>query len=264
MKVAVNVLALLVCTAVLYVGQLHWNEKVSGQTDRSEKLAPVEESDTKGAAGIHSYTKNLPSDAAQKIEKAYESQKPLQLVIAGSDSLGTGDTSWPMLFKENLEKVYGDNVFDITIKNYGNMTTKDMVVEEVGGQWKELNPDMVLLQPPMIHDNGVVGIEHTMDNLEVLVKEIKGSGKGVILMIQPPHPLYQATYYPRDIEALQNFAKEKNIFYLDHWKKWPDFQSDELLQYLEEDSSAPNEKGHQLWADFLTSIFTGTDIKSSN
>lgn len=253
MKIAVNVLAVLICAAVLFFGQLHWNEKVAGST--SEKLATGEESGKKGTDTIRLYAQNLPSAVVQKIEKAYESQQPLRFIIVSSGSLGTGDASWPILFKEKLEEIYGEDVFTITVKQYENMTTKDMVTEGVGGELKALKPDILLFQPPMIADNGVVGIKNTLDNLEILVNDIKGSDQDVSLMIQPPQPLYQTIFYPKDIEALQNFAKERSIFYLDHWKEWPDSQSDELLQYVEEDRIAPNEKGNQLWASFLTNIF---------
>lgn len=67
------------------------------------------------------------------------------------------------------------------------------------------------------------------------------------------HPIYGATYYPRDVEKLKKYAEEKEIPYLDHWKAWP---SEELLKnYLVDTQDTPNKKGHTLWARYLEDYF---------
>ena len=50
--------------------------------------------------------------------------------------------------------------------------------------------------------------------------------------IQPPHPLYQATYYPVQVEALAQYAEDNDIPYLNHWEAWPDQDSKEIKDYL--------------------------------
>ena len=76
-----------------------------------------------------------------------------------------------------------------------------------------------------------------------------------VVLIQPPHPLYQATYYPVQVEALEQYAEDNGIPYLNHWEAWPDQDSEEIKDYLSEDASEPSAKGHQVWAEYLIDYF---------
>ena len=73
--------------------------------------------------------------------------------------------------------------------------------------------------------------------------------------LQPANPLFQAKYYPLQVEALKNYADRNNITYLNHWDAWPDTQSEEIKKFLIGEPSTPNETGHKLWADFLVDYF---------
>ena len=53
---------------------------------------------------------------------------------------------------------------------------------------------------------------------------------------------------------MRQFAGEEQLDYIDHWPIWP-ATDEELVDYLAENKSAPNEAGHQLWFEFLEGNF---------
>lgn len=256
MKMTVNAVAIVVCGIILLFGYQHWKEKLAAHANiAAEKLVSEEKVSAKEQEDISHYTKNLPPALAEKIQKASKTEKTLHLVIAGSKATGTDASSWPMMFKKKLDETYGSNVFTVTVKQYPEMNTTNWVSKKLGTQLANLHPDIILFQPPMIEDNGLIGLQNTLTNLGTILKEMKGTNPDTTLILQPPNPLYQAAVYPGEITELQKFAKNHHILYLDHWKAWPASQSPELLQYMEKDRITPNEKGQQLWATFLSNYF---------
>lgn len=67
--------------------------------------------------------------------------------------------------------------------------------------------------------------------------------------------VYEAGFYSVLVGALEKFAKDNEIPYLNHWTTWPDTSSPEIQEYLTTDPSAPNEKGHEVWAEYLANYF---------
>ena len=119
----------------------------------------------------------------------------------------------------------------------------------------EEQPDLVLFEPFTLKDNGVVAIDDSLENTSAVIAKIKESLPDTSDPAPPPHPLYHATYYPKQVEALQQFAEDNDIPYLNHWEAWPDQNSEEIKEYISEDSSQPSVKGHQVWADYLIDYF---------
>jgi hypothetical protein len=60
-----------------------------------------------------------------------------------------------------------------------------------------------------------------------------------------------------EVEQLKTLAENEGYTFIDHWKNWPDYQSEEIKDYILYDSGsiAPNEKGHEVWAEYIIDIF---------
>jgi hypothetical protein len=256
LKVAINVVACMICGAVLYMGHQHWEEKIDAHAENiagDEALA--EQAKDKPEKDIRIYTKGLPPFLEGRINKAYDTKQPIDFVIVESGSKAAKGPSWAERLKDNLEKAYGKEIFNTNVQSYKEMTTIDMVGQNLTGKLSSLQPDMVLFETPMIQDNGIVGIQNTFHHLNAILDEIKKSNPRIVLMLMPPNPLYQEEVYPREVAELRKFAQTKGVYYIDHWESWPASNSPELLNYLEKDRRFPNEKGHELWAQTVTRTF---------
>ena len=136
-----------------------------------------------------------------------------------------------------------------------DLTSIAYINEEKITEVMEEQPDLILFEPFTLKDNGKVGIDDSLENTSAVIASVKESLPQTEVILQPPHPLYNANFYPKQVEELQQFAEDNGITYLNHWEAWPDKNSEEIKEYISEDSSQPSSKGHQLWADYLTDYF---------
>ncbi|MCR8850529.1 SGNH/GDSL hydrolase family protein [Rossellomorea sp. SC111] len=131
-------------------------------------------------------------------------------------------------------------------------------IEFVNGEQSEevltSDPDLVLLEPFSLSDNSnFVGSKNNHESIQIFNRRLKEQNEEAFLILQPTHPIAGATYFPKQVEELQAFADEQNIPYLDHWTAWPD--DDTLADYVTESQETPNEKGHEVWAEYLLDYF---------
>lgn len=243
------------CVLFVIIGQIYWQNKV----DQSVQSAIAEEKGSGQAAGedgdVMKYAANLPPDVQKKVKDAIHQRKPVRLVIVGSKAISSAEKSWPALFKDELEATYGKRVFDVIVKEYGDMTTKEALEANLDKEIIDAKPDVLLWEPFILNNNGVVAIDETLDDIETMIENITSALPDVVIMLQPPHPIYNAKYYPMQVEAFRAFANEKGYVYLDHWKAWPDYKSEKLNDVVDENTDLPNEQGQRLWADFFIDYF---------
>ena len=136
-----------------------------------------------------------------------------------------------------------------------DLTSIAFINEEKVTEVIEEQPDLILFEPFTLKDNGVVGIDDSLENVSAVIASVKESLPQTQVILQPPHPLYKANFYPTQVEELQQFAEDNDIPYLNHWEAWPDQDSEEIKEYISEDSSQPSAKGHQVWAEYLIDYF---------
>ncbi len=120
-------------------------------------------------------------------------------------------------------------------------------------------PDILLLEPFSYNDNGNVGLDNTLLNLKVILSDIKQTSPEAVIYMQPSHPIYNAIFYPKEVDALREFAEEKDLTYLDHWTNWPDGKDEKMKTLLTEDQQTPNVEGNKVWAEYLASYFINTE-----
>ncbi|KKI89253.1 hypothetical protein WQ54_27230 [Bacillus sp. SA1-12] len=253
MKKLLVIVTLIVCGAAIIFGNIHWKNKISahGEKEKSNSAAVLTEEESNTGNDTYLYSKNLPEHLQKKIAEAANTGKPVKLVIYGTSS---EKGAWSESFSKELQAAYGEDVFAVTVLSTGDKTTRDLVNDDSFEQVNELQPDILLFEPSMLKDNGVVGISNTLENIQTMIASWKAANQNMTLMIQPPNPLYSATYYPKEVAQLQDYSAENKIIYLNHWENWPDLEDVKMEEYLTEDNKA-NENGNKIWADYLKEYF---------
>ncbi|MFS0637349.1 SGNH/GDSL hydrolase family protein [Mesobacillus foraminis] len=265
MKNVLVILLAVACVLLLVAGNLHWKEKTTvssakqvsngtatkdGNNEEETTAAVITDTDSEELTKL---AENWPSEAREQYSTALEENKPFTILLAGSDAIGTEENSWSSLLKKELETAYNGTV-KVVVKTY-DLTSSQFIAEEKLDELKEVQPDMTLLEPFILKDNGMVTIEESEQNITSIAGGLLEENPNHSLILQPSFPIYQATYYPLQVEALEDYANRNSIDYLDHWSTWPDPDSEEIKQYLTEDQESPNEAGHKLWADYLSNYF---------
>ncbi len=263
------VVAILALASVV-AGKVHWDNKIEATTKNVEKTEiksgnvgktdnTAEENNAQNIVkeDVLKYIGNLPEEIVTKIKEAITTKEPVHLAIMGSASTPSGPNGWPTMLKEELLNTYGEGIFEVTIKEIANKKSSDVVAEYLYQDVLESKPDILLFEPFILYDNGLVELQDRFTNLTTIVNEFKTQVPDVTVLIQPANPLYNATFYPKEVEELQMFAENNGYIYLNHWEAWPDHQSPEIENYLTE--GMPSELGHQVWADYLKNYFISSN-----
>lgn len=256
MKAFITFLLAACCVFILIAGNLHWQKKIAGSgapdspsaTD-SESAEPADPEKER----ILSLAAKWPESSQEQLAKALDDNRAFSITILGSQSLAEGSDSWPELLKSKLQSAYGKDLIETKTLSY-DMTSSQFVNQHMEDLLK--NPgDLILFEPFTLNDNGEVGTKAGLENLAYVMAEVKSKNPDSTFILQPPHPLYDTIYYPKDVEKLKEYSEEHSIPYLDHWTAWPEQDDPELKEYLSSDNSQPSEKGHRVWADYLIEYF---------
>lgn len=255
------------CGLVLFLGNAHWHERTglskqepvqeSKESDSDTKASKTEAPSSTSKITLEEFkilSKNWPDVAKKQFKLHLQKEEPFKLILAGSEALDNDTKGWAQLTKAELEKAYGADSLEVMIQTYKG-TSMDFSAENKAEELAALKPDLILLEPLTLNDNGEVRIEDSHTNISNWIETIRTERPEAVFILQPPNPIYHASFYPVQVEELKKFAEENNILYLDHWPAWPDHQSKEIISYLSEDNETPSEKGHQLWSKYVTDFF---------
>ena len=255
MKVFVNIFAAVVLIVTIVAGKMYWDHQMSAEASSTSTSSS---SASKAANGNwEDYAENLPKSVKEKLKKAEASGKPMKLLIVGSQATSTDSKAWPEALKETLNHTYGSLV-ETSVLEYKDETTLDFVRNQDYKDIIKEKPDVLLFEPFLLNDNGVVGITNTLDNLDVIMSHITEADKDLVTILQPSQPIYNATNYPKEAEALGEFAKTNGYEYVNHWSAWPDYMSEKILDYLVEKQRVPTAKGNKAWSSYLEEYFTAS------
>jgi hypothetical protein len=263
MKTFFTIIFAILCVVVLFMGNNYWQGKTAvsvGTTateDHSSSKPKVNEKDegkskseVQSTDRLLSSAQNWPESARESFEQSLQDKKTFKIMIIGSEAIGNDGSGWTQLVNNSLLETYGEQNVDVSIHTY-DLTTANFIQESKHIELAEESPDLVLLEPFTLNDNGMIEIEDSLEHISTFIEEAKLVNPNVTFVLQPPHPLYQATFYPLQVEALNDYAEANGIAYLDHWTVWPDPETTDLKDYLLADQSAPNDKGHALWGKFI-------------
>ncbi|OJE20240.1 EPSX protein [Bacillus thuringiensis] len=271
-KKAVLVLVIFVLfVASIVSGKLYWNKKIANATGQTSEVtktkAEVKDSKAKKeekkeekkqdakSSFNEVYAKNLPDAVKEKLKKAAEDKKAVNLVIVGDEASSSEKSAWAAKLTTNLETAYGKGLWNVTVKEYKGESTEELITNKRDKEIGKENPDVILFEPPFITDNGKTGNGNSVVNTQKFVQALSTSAKGATIMIQPSNPVYGAKNYPKSIEALKQFATQNNYTYIDHWGAWPNATTKAILPYLQEEFGFPSAKGHEVWAQYVTDYF---------
>lgn len=257
MKALFTSLLAVICVVILVFGNLHWNNKTTNAVDKTT-VAPVKETAKPAAEKLTDLSKeqllslaaNWPEESKNTLGKAFDEGRSFKIVAAGSEVLGEDHSQWGNIIEEKIQGSFGDMV-SFTVKGYPK-TSAEFVEEGLAAEISSENPDMVILEPFTLNDNGMVVIEESLENITGIIEEVKQDNPSAVFVLQPPYPLYNANFYPVQVDALKKYAEDNGFVYLDHWAEWPDYRTEEIKQYFVEDLSEPNDEGIGLWAGFIS------------
>ena len=239
----------------------HYVSSIGG----SENLDIIDESDTNNVttreinnelnfSELKKSVANLPNSIQEIFKEAYVNEEQVVISIVGSPALGLNTNGWSKIVAKELQDHYGEDFVKVLIYEFDGTTIEFLESGLLNELIKE-NVNIVLLESFSLEDNtGLVPIETTLANLEDFIWDLSDSNPDVGVIIQPPNPIYNAVNYPLQVELLREFANAKNIPYFNHWETWPNHESEGIKEYLNEESN-PNDKGHELWANYILDYF---------
>ena len=247
----IGTMALLVlCIGVLIAGQMHW-------TDKIEQASTVKATSTEKKVTSN---KKLPfnevadTQLKETMELAVRDHGSVRILIAGSDSMGTEEEGLAEQVSKRLKEAYGDAVKVKHLQYDGNSI--DFLAENKVEDYVDFKPDVFIYEPLLLNSNGIEdAVMTTNDMIDTVLEALQAENEGLYTILTPPNPIYGATYYPREVDDLKEYAEKQDITYVDHWNAWPDHQSVEVKNYLNDAQSAPNEEGVKIWADEILKLF---------
>jgi hypothetical protein len=241
----------LICIAILIVGNQYWQERVSGSPSSPETASPEAEPPVAEVEDAGELTSNWPMNARTSFDKAVENGRTFKLALVGSPAMGAAN-GWSEKLKEEIAGRYG-KALEVSIFE-SDTTSVEFIGSDIYEDVLDFQPDLVLYEPFTLIDNSIgVPFERNHESILSFNEELKKANSGVELILQPPYPIAGATYYPKQVEKLKEFAADNGFTYLDHWEAWP--EEDELEGYLTSSQEAPNEEGHALWAEYMIDYF---------
>lgn len=253
-------LIFIICILTIIAGKIHWNQKINAAGNAADRTSSEEFKQETEAGKIDSLTRHLPGELVTKIEKAKEKGETLHIVAIGSEATAEGSGTWTSVLQSKLDRTYGKGLFQVIVENYGDDLSVTVVQQEKYTSAVEHEPDIVLFEPFILNDNGKVAMTNTLESIDIIMNKFQETVEDVVIMLQPPNPIHNAIHYPGQVQTLKAYAEEHSIIYLDHWSSWPDLDSEEMLEYVDEENELPSKKGHQVWGEYIGKYFTGEEL----
>lgn len=252
MKTLIVTVLVLVFAAAMVLGNLYWNSKwiepfsKSAISNSSKKTQAETLIDKDYHLGLAS---NWPNSAKEQLEKKLSSEEPFQIVLLGSDSIGTDSFGLKNNLKAALIEKFKKQV-ELKSILYQSTTTNFLLNNETD-KLVDLKPDMIIFEPFLLNDNNIVAIPDTISNISSIIEETTAALPDITFILQPPNQIYDANLYPMQVAALQEYADDQNLTYLNHWEVWPAGSDITVNDYLNADAR-PNDSGFKLWSDYLS------------
>jgi len=258
MQKLLTVLLGLAFIAVVIFGQTHWKQQIAASASKQpgsstpvqEPAAADEQKADTSQTDLLKYTANWPAEALVTFKQALAENRPYQILFVGTEGFGTDTAGAYPAVKQKLVDTFGEKTVQVSLKSYKTTSTQFLS----GSKQTEVADeaaDLIILEPFILRNNGYVKIEKTIDDVTAIIEAIHKKNPSAVVLLQPSHPLFQAKYYPKEVDELKKYAEENQIPYLDHWTAWPDADAAAMKEYLNAGLSAPNDKGYQVWSDYL-------------
>ncbi|WP_096156567.1 SGNH/GDSL hydrolase family protein [Bacillus sp. FJAT-45066] len=255
-----------VCLGALVFGQIQWNNKLKSAAtatqatinkENTTSVEPVEKEKPIQTEEITplDYARKLDSPLRELLVNRIANDKKVELVIIGSKGLSSIEyTVWHEIVEKELDEVYG-NTFTVSVVELEGKRSNEVLHENLHINTITNTPDIILLEPFTINDNGFIAVPRRLSNLETMIQDFQQLNENVLVLLQPSIPIHNARFYPGEEETLREYALEQGYIYLNHWENWPEYTDEEVLNYLNSDRSNPNQIGHDAWAQYIMDYF---------
>lgn len=262
MKNFLTVLLGIACIAVIIIGNLNWNERIQSAQATEDVKTTKQNSNTESESenketknnDITALAANWPATAIERLKQTQAEDRAFKILFIGSSAIGSETAGTFPVVKEKMTETFGEKNVQIALKTF-DLSSSEFINNNHQIEIADEAADLVVIEPFILMDNGVVELSNSLENLSLIIEAIHTKNPESSIIIQPGYPLHNAKYYPKQVAAVKEYAEQNGVTYLDHWAAWPDHQSDEIIEYLLPEQAGPSDKGTQVWSDFLLNYF---------
>ena len=180
---------------------------------------------------------------------ALEAGDIYKFAIVGSQSV-CDEESWAEQLKSEFESVF-DGTIDVELFEFDGLTTTELI-DNGYHNVIDFKPNLVLFETLTLNDNSSGAAAQSSDQITQFIESFPDA----TMILQPSHPIYNATVYPTQVDDQETYVSEQGYTYLNHWDSWPDYMTEEILEYVvQPNQSTPTSKGHDVWFNYLKDYF---------
>ncbi len=248
-----------ILVVILIIGNIHWNIREDSPLSHIHHAdnanAEVEKKENKEKYFNLDYYRSLaeswPESAQKVLEEKLTNKQAFHILLVGSNAIGNEELGLITPLEKALADKYDKYVTIESITYDG--TSSDYVNDNEFNSLIDKKPDMIIMEPFLLNDNGQVNISTTLMNLNQVINETIDGLPDVTFLLMPAHQLYNTGLYPLQVSDLQKYAESKEISYWNHWEAWPDSKDPKVQDYYDTigDKSKANEKGFEVWSNYL-------------
>ncbi|WP_022793443.1 hypothetical protein [Marinococcus halotolerans] len=259
MKRSIGLFILVLITAVVLVaGWMYYQDRIdnAGGADSGSGQQNGGSNDSSGngsESGVNA--EGLNAGLQNQLEEAEQSGDALRIVVAGSSAVTSeGDNSFPQQLADRIEENWNGIDTEVETITYDDSTSLEVLSEGGPEEMAGAEADLFILVPFAVSDNGTVSSDDTIYATREITEAVQENDSAYY--ISAPQPWYEAQYYLEQLDAVEEYADEAGVTYLNHWSAWPAVDDEELIDYVGEDTPVPTEQGHTAWADGIWQQWT--------
>ncbi len=265
MKKLVFLLLIFVLACIIVVfSKFQYDKKLEQAVKEAKveltKIKEIQERNTPELIERRNYLKTLVAHKDPQLTdlvfEALYTGDEINIVAMGSAALSAKNNvnPWPELLKEKINEVFEEKIVDVKIFSYEEENTFEIIRNNYHLEVAEFQPDILILEPFIWNNIGYVRILDTLNHISIMIRAVERGNENTFIILQPPNPIYKERAIDFQVDAVKSYAAEHELLYFDHWKVWPDQNDVELNRFLT-NNHTPNQDGHSIWADYISSYF---------
>jgi hypothetical protein len=259
MKVFFTTVWAIICLVILFYGHSYWSERtaVKAEIEKKATSPTVQETKQTNEPNYDEFlakAQNWPESAKQQLQKSLVQKQPFKILFVGSTVLGNKDQGMLKDVIQQLNDSFGRDHLTITVHTY-DVTSSDFLAKNDQLEIEAEKAQLIVFEPFLLNDNNKGNVKDSLNNLTKIISDVAGADPDTTFILQPSYPLYAAKYYPIQVAKLKQYAAQNQLTYLDHWTSWPASTDKTLNDYLLPGGTGPNDKGNQVWSQYLINYF---------
>ncbi|WML55195.1 SGNH/GDSL hydrolase family protein [Neobacillus sp. PS3-12] len=255
MKVFFTAVWAIICLVILFYGHSYWSDRTAVKAEIEKKAASPANKASKQTNEPNydeflAKAQNWPEAARQQFQQKLKQKKSFKILFVGSTALGNKDQGMLKDVIQQLNDSYGSDHLSIAVHTY-DVTSSDFIAKNDQLEVAAEKAQLIVFEPFLLNDNNKGNVRDSLNNLIKVIGDVTRTNPDTTFILQPSYPLFAAKYYPIQVAKLKQYAAQNQITYLDHWTSWPASTDKTLNDYLLPGGSGPNDKGNQVWSQYL-------------